>query len=235
MQYAKRQMELNVKRLFGAEVKRRRVDLGLSQEQLAERADLHRTYVSDVEGGKRNPSLASIERLAKALGTTLATVFMSVEQSHFPANTQASPGRVVDIILVEDSLNDIELTRTAFEHARIGNRLTVLRDGAQALDFLFRQGQYADQPNLSQNAIVLLDLHLPKIDGLEILRKLRADDRTRSIPVVVLTVSRRDEHIHEALELGADAYIIKPVNFDGLSQIGSKLSYKWALLQEQNT
>jgi Predicted transcriptional regulator with C-terminal CBS domains len=92
-------MEFDVKRLFGAEVKRRRTDLGMSQEQLAERADLHRTYVSDVEGGKRNPSLASIERLAKALGTSLATVFSSVERSLQPNGAEGSAAKALEILL----------------------------------------------------------------------------------------------------------------------------------------
>jgi CheY-like chemotaxis protein/DNA-binding XRE family transcriptional regulator len=227
-------MESDVKKLFGAEVKRRRLELAMSQEQLAEKADLHRTYVSDVEGGKRNPSLASIDRLAKALGTTLAMVFCSVEETRSPANAYNTPGHVVDIVLVEDSSNDVELTRAAFEHSRITNRLTVLRDGAQAVDFLFRQGQYADQPPLSQNCIVLLDLHLPKVDGLEILRRMKADHRTREIPVAVLTISRSDEHIQRAIQLGAAAYIVKPVDLQGLAQFGSKLSFRWALLQAEN-
>lgn len=227
-------MESDVKKLFGAEVKRRRVELDLSQEQLAEKADLHRTYVSDVEGGKRNPSLASIERLAKALGTTLATVFTSVEKVGSPVGLSNASGQVVDIVLVEDSMHDVELTRAAFEHSRITNRLMVLRDGAQALDFLFRQGQYADQPALSQNCIVLLDLHLPKVDGLEILRRMKTDNRTREIPVAVLTISRSDDHIKKAMQLGADAYIVKPVDLQGLAQVGSKLSFRWALLPAEN-
>ena len=228
-------MELDVKRLFGAEVKRRRTGLGMSQEQLAERADLHRTYVSDVEGGKRNPSLASIGRLAKALGTSLATVFSSVESTYIPFGIEAAgQGQVLDIVLIEDSPQDIELTRSAFEHSRLANQLTVLRDGNEALEFLFRQGKYADQPFLSQNTVVLLDLHLPKVDGLEILRRMRADDRTRSVPVVILTASRRDEHIRQAMQLGANSYIVKPVDFNGLNEVGSKLSLRWALLQAES-
>ncbi len=226
-------MELDVKRLFGAEVKRRRTGLGMSQEQLAERADLHRTYVSDVEGGKRNPSLASIGRLAKALGTSLATVFSSVERTYVPFGIEAA-GQVLDIVLIEDNPQDIELTRSAFEHSRLANQLTVLRDGNEALEFLFRQGKYADQPFLSQNTVVLLDLYLPKVDGLEILRRMRADDRTRSVPVVILTASRRDEHIRQAMQLGANSYIVKPVDFNGLNEVGSKLSLRWALLQAES-
>lgn len=205
----------------------------MSQEQLAERADLHRTYVSDVEGGKRNPSLASIERLAKALGTSLATVFSSVERSLQPNGAEGSAAKALEILLVEDSPQDVELTRAAFAHSRLANRLTVLRDGAQALDFLFRQGHYADQPFHSQNMVVLLDLLLPKIDGLEVLRRMRADERTREIPVVILTVSQRDEHMQEALRLGADSYIVKPVDFQGLSDVSSKLSFRWALVQAE--
>src|SRR5258708_35252013 len=105
-------MELDVKRLFGAEVKRRRTGLGMSQEQLAERADLHRTYVSDVEGGKRNPSLASIGRLAKALGTSLATVFSSVERTYVPLGIEAA-GQFLNIVLLGDNTRDSVFYRSA--------------------------------------------------------------------------------------------------------------------------
>src|SRR5205809_7528918 len=111
--------KMDLKKTFGAEVKRRRTDLGISQEELAERANLHRTYVSDVEAGKRNPSLASIQRLTLALGASLGAIFASVENGK-PANgNDALSAKLGDILLVEDNVKDIELTLTAFRHAKL--------------------------------------------------------------------------------------------------------------------
>src|SRR6266403_4851782 len=126
---------IDMRKLFGADVKRRRTDLGLSQEQLAEQADLHRTYVSDVESGKRNPSLASIDRLARALGASLGSVFAGLEQE---AQSNGLSGEVavnqpVDILLVEDNPEDVELTLAAFSRAKLANPVQVASDGLQAL------------------------------------------------------------------------------------------------------
>jgi two-component system, response regulator len=164
----------------------------------------------------------------------LATVFSSVEASHLSSSAGAA-SQVLDIVLIEDNPQDVELTRSAFELSRLANHLTVLRDGKEALEFLFRLGKYADQPLSTQNTVVLLDLSLPKVDGLEILRRMRADDRTRTVPVFILTASRRDEHIRQAMQLGANSYIVKPVDFNGLNEVGSKLSLRWALLQAETT
>src|SRR5262249_15792499 len=130
---------VDVKKGFGAEVRRRRNDLGWSQEDLAARAELHRTYVSDVEAGKRNPSLQSMQRLAAALGATIGTVFGAVEGM---AGQIGAEENAVEILLVEDDPRDVELTLMAFKKARLTNRIEVLHDGAEALDFVFRRGAY---------------------------------------------------------------------------------------------
>jgi CheY-like chemotaxis protein/DNA-binding XRE family transcriptional regulator len=224
---------VDMRKLFGAEVKRRRNGLGLSQEQLAEQADLHRTYVSDVESGKRNPSLASIDRLARALGASLGSVFAGLEQEA-RANGRADDPAIdqqVDILLVEDTPVDVDLTLAAFGRAKLANPVQVANDGAQALDFLFCRGQFAKRRPENRPQIVLLDLNLPGVHGLEVLKQIRAHPRTRSIHVVVLTISRRDDHIEEALRLGAAAYIVKPVDFRNLSEVTQKLSFRWALLE----
>jgi CheY-like chemotaxis protein/DNA-binding XRE family transcriptional regulator len=219
----------DVQKGFGAEVKRRRIQLGISQEKLAERANLHRTYVSDVEAGKRNPSLASIQRLTLALGASLGAIFASVEDGK-NANGEAGAPKLGDILLVEDNAKDIELTLAAFRQAKLTNPIQVVHDGIEALDFVFCRGHYAKRPRTERPQVVLLDLQLPKIHGLEVLRRIKADEFARKIPVVVLTVSQRDDHIHEALRLGAQSYIVKPVDFQNFSESTSKLSFRWAML-----
>jgi CheY-like chemotaxis protein/DNA-binding XRE family transcriptional regulator len=219
----------DVQKGFGAEVKRRRIQLGFSQEKLAERANLHRTYVSDVEAGKRNPSLASIQRLTVALGASLGAIFASVEDGKNSNGESLSP-KLGDILLVEDNHKDIELTLAAFRQAKLTNPIQVIHDGIEALDYVFCRGNYAKRPKTDRPQVVLLDLHLPKIHGLEVLRRIKADEFARKIPVVVLTVSQRDDHIQEALRLGAQSYIVKPVDFQNFSQSTSKLSFRWAML-----
>jgi two-component system response regulator len=219
----------DVQKGFGAEVKRRRVQLGISQEKLAERANLHRTYVSDVEAGKRNPSLASIQRLTLALGASLGAIFASVEDGK-NSNGEPNSPKLGDILLVEDNHKDIELTLAAFRQAKLTNPIHVIHDGIEALDYVFCRGNYAKRPRTERPQVVLLDLHLPKIHGLEILRRIKGDEFARKIPVVVLTVSQRDDHIQEALRLGAQSYIVKPVDFQNFSQSTSKLSFRWAML-----
>ena len=219
------------KKEFGAAVKSERMRLGLSQETLAERADLHRTYITDIERGARNLSLETIYKLAAALGVSIETLFVRPElrgQSEHsgPAGTRS----LVDVLLVEDNPRDVELTQEAFKNAGLTNRLLVVRDGESALDFIFCRRQYANRRMENNPQVLLLDLNLPKVNGLEVLRRIKADERTRHLQVVVLTGSRSDEHIRQALTLGAHAYIVKPVDFDSFSKITPKLSLQWALL-----
>ncbi len=117
--------------------------LGISQEELSERAGMHRTYITDIEAGRRNPSLESIQRLAKALEVSVGAIFSTIEESqgaYASAGMQHAPGRVRGILLVEDSVNDIELTLEAFKAAQLANPVAIVRDGAEALDYLFCRG-----------------------------------------------------------------------------------------------
>ncbi len=226
----------NVKKEFGAAVRAYRLRLGISQETLAERAELHRTYITDVERGARNISLESISRLARALDLSVSSLFSGPGSARL--GRVKSPGaqaETVDILLVEDDPKDIELTTEAFGAARLSNRMDVVQDGAAALDFLFREGQYARRKTAEGPLVVLLDLHLPKIHGLEVLRRLRADERTRTLQVVVLTTSRNDADLREALRLGAAAYIVKPLDFQTFSSITPQLNLSWTLLNPQET
>jgi CheY-like chemotaxis protein len=225
--------KIDVKKQFGAVVRFRRDHLGISQEELAGRAGLHRTYISDVERGARNVSLESIHRLAVALEVPLSVLFSRLEEtsSEKSAIPSLSSDELVEILIVEDSVEDAELTIKALKDMRMTNRIRVVRDGAAALDFLFCKGEYAHRKRHDRPHIILLDLGLPKIDGLEVLRQIKADVRTRTIPVVVLTVSGRDRDIAASQRLGAEAYIVKPVDFQNLSGVTPQLSLQWALLK----
>jgi len=214
----------DLKLIFGSTVKSRRTELGISQEELADRAGLHRTYISDVERGARNPSLGSIEKLARALGSSVPSLFERALDEDISA-------RAVEILLVEDNARNAELTRRAFRNARITNPVRVVRDGTEALDFLFATGSHAARRNEPPPGVIVLDLNLPKIGGLEILRRIKADKRTRGIPVVVLTVSARSREMNECRRLGAASCVVKPVGFQKFTEAASHLEMEWALVK----
>jgi CheY-like chemotaxis protein len=128
----------------------------------------------------------------------------------------------------------VQLTLQALKEAKIANPIQVVRDGAEALDFLFCTGPYAHRRPSDRPQVILLDLGLPKISGLEVLRRIKADPRTRTIPVVVLTGSRHDHGALASRELGTKAYIVKPVDFKNLSEVTPQLSLHWALVKPRN-
>lgn len=136
----------------------------------------------------------------------------------------------VEILLVEDNPADEELTLHSFRRNHLANRVYVVRDGAEALDFLFGRGEYSSRAGLDGPRVILLDLKLPKVDGLEVLRAIKADARTRSIPVVVLTSSREEQDIVRSYELGVNSYIVKPVNFEQFAEAIRELGFYWLLL-----
>lgn len=229
-----RMNNFGVKSSFATAVRAFRGRLDISQEELAGRAGLHRTYVSDIERGVRNLSLESIEKLARALETSVAALFSSVSQQLGSAGGAPSSGafeELVEILLIEDNRDDVDLTLHAFRRMKISNRVQVVSDGAEAIDFLFRRGRYAQRPMSGQPQLILLDLNLPKIGGLEVLRRVKGDERTRTIPVIVLTNSQRDRDIAESRRLGAETYIVKPVDFQRLSKVTPGLSLHWALIK----
>jgi CheY-like chemotaxis protein/DNA-binding XRE family transcriptional regulator len=226
---------IDVKKGFGLAIKKWRGNSGISQEELAWRAGLHRSYLADIERGARNVSLQSIDKLAKALHVSLSTLFQPLESSAELSPPAASPGvgaKPVDILLVEDDPRDVELTLNAFRAARLTNRVQVVKDGAEASDYIFCRGVYRRRKRAEGPGVVLLDLSLPKVHGLEVLREIKADRQTRNLRVVVLTASRRDEHMREALRLGAEAYLVKPVDFHRFSTITPQLDFAWTLRPE---
>jgi two-component system, response regulator len=215
-------------------VKRLRNQLGISQEVLAELAELDRTYIGHVERGARNVSLSTIDKLARALKVSTATLLSAPgEMCVQPGDARRDlvAGYCVDILMVEDRQRDVELTLQAFKRAEISNSVHVVRDGAEALDFLFCTGRYASRRMEFPPELVLLDLQLPKVGGMEVLRRIKDDRRTRNIHVVVLTASRSDQVIEEAMRLDAAAFIIKPVDFQNFSEVTSRLNFRWALLE----
>ncbi len=135
------------------------------------------------------------------------------------------------ILIVEDSANDLELTLNALERSRLANDVVVARDGAEAADYLFRRGAYADRP-AGNPVVVLLDLKLPKIDGLELLKMIRDNDEAGRTPVVLLTSSREERDVITGYKLGVNAYVVKPVHFAEFVQAIQDLGVFWALLNE---
>lgn len=144
----------------------------------------------------------------------------------------ASDGRPVEILLVEDNPNDVELTLHAFEKERLANRIHVARDGAEALEYLFCTGAYAQRNLQDTPRLVLLDLKLPKVSGIEVLRRVRSDPSTEMLPVVALTCSREDKDIEECCRLGVNSYIVKPVEFDKFTEVVGQLGYYWLLMNQ---
>jgi CheY-like chemotaxis protein len=136
----------------------------------------------------------------------------------------------VHILLVEDNPADAELCIRALRKHNLANELIWVKDGAEALDFLFEAGAYANSNGRDALKVILLDLRLPKIDGLEVLRRIRADERTRKIPVVVLTSSQEDLDVTESYSLGVNSFISKPVNFSEFSATVEKLGLYWLLI-----
>ncbi len=137
------------------------------------------------------------------------------------------------ILLVEDNPSDIELTRRAFEKSRIANPLVVAEDGLEALDYLFGTGAYQGRDPSDHPTLILLDLKLPKIDGLSVLRRIRADPRTRRTPVVILTSSTEEQDLATGYDVGVNSYIRKPVSFDQFVTAIGQLGIYWLILNEE--
>ena len=138
----------------------------------------------------------------------------------------------LEILLVEDNPSDVKLALRAFEKSSLANQVRVLRDGAEALEYLFCTGQYAYRSAVVQPKVVLLDLKLPLVDGHEVLRQMRADPRTQMIPVVVLTSSNAEKDLIESYKLGVNSYIQKPVDFDQFSAVVRQLGFYWLVVNK---
>lgn len=138
----------------------------------------------------------------------------------------------VQVLLVEDTIEDAELMMRALRKAGFANDLRHLEDGPEALDYLLARGSYADRDNLCPPRLVILDLKLPRMSGLEVLRQMREEELTRTVPVVVMTSSREDSDLQEAYDLGANSYVVKPVDFGQFVDAMDRLGYYWLLINE---
>ena len=139
----------------------------------------------------------------------------------------------VDILLVDDNPDDVELALYALRRNQLANHIHVVNDGVEALDFLFCKGEYANR-NCAQNPkLVLLDIKMPKLNGLEVLKEIRSDERTAGIPVVILTTSKEERDLIESYRLGVNSYIVKPVDFEQFSDAVRRLGFYWLLLNER--
>ncbi|HET59134.1 MAG TPA: response regulator [Chloroflexi bacterium] len=140
--------------------------------------------------------------------------------------------KLIEILLVEDNPNDEELTLHALRKNKIINTIHVVRDGEEALEYIFCQGKYSHRSINKPPKVILLDLKLPKVEGLEVLRQIKRDDRTRTIPVVVLTSSQLERDIVESYRLGVNSFVSKPVEFDEFTRAVSDIGLYWAILNQ---
>jgi two-component system response regulator len=154
-----------------------------------------------------------------------------------PSTSLYPPWRIkmneVEILLVEDNPNDVELTLRALQKHHLANKVFVVENGQEAIDFLFGTGKYSDRQNMPLPRVVLLDLKLPKVDGIQVLEKIKSDERTRVIPVVVLTSSHEEKDIINSYNLGVNSYIVKPVEFESFIKAVADLGFYWLLLNKQ--
>ncbi len=138
----------------------------------------------------------------------------------------------IEILLVEDNPNDLELTLHALERHNLANKIHIVRDGEEAMDFLFCRGAFSARTFDAPPKVVLLDLKLPKVDGLEILRAVKADSRTKAVPVVVMTSSKQQRDLVESYQLGVNSYIQKPINFQEFQEVIRQLGYYWLAINQ---
>lgn len=138
----------------------------------------------------------------------------------------------VEILLVEDNPNDIDLTLHALHRDNLANRIHVARDGEEALDFLFCRNQYADRPRGVRPRLILLDLKLPKVDGIEVLRQIRSHPQTKALPVVILTASKEEKDVVNGYQLGVNSYIQKPIDFDKFRDTVKQLGLYWLVINQ---
>jgi two-component system, response regulator len=157
---------------------------------------------------------------------------LRIPHSAFIRRMIMDPNNTVEILLVEDNPRDVDLTLRAMRKRNLANKVHVVRDGAEALDFIFARGEYAQRDKDRRPKVILLDLKLPKVDGLEVLRQIKADETTRLIPVVILTSSNDERDMVESYRLGVNSYIAKPVDFDKFMDSVQTLGLYWLLINK---
>lgn len=214
----------DVKAVFGRTIRKQRSGLGMSQEELADRAGLHRTYISDVERGTRNLSLENIAKLAEALQISVASLF----DRPLDGTRNETP---VEILLVEDDAKDAEHAHKAFAKANMANPLHVVGDGRAAVDFVLARGRYAESRRDRIPGLVLLKLDLPKMPGVDVIRRLRTNALTQSIPIVIVGNARDQKRMTQCEPFGVEKFLSKPLDLRQLCAITLPLRFEWALVK----
>jgi two-component system response regulator len=138
----------------------------------------------------------------------------------------------VEVLLVEDNMHDAELTIRALKKINLANKLFHLKDGAEALDFVFAKGEFADRKISSQPKVIFLDIKMPKVDGIEVLRQLKTNSETKSIPVVIMTSSKEEQDVIISYNLGVNSYVVKPVNFEAFAKAICELGFYWLVINQ---
>ena len=231
---------MKLRQFVGAVIRDARLELNYTQEELAGQSGLHRTYITDVETGKRNISIESLEKIAAALNTPLSTLFQKLEEKrtqplqlvHRVRLNKAPVTRQIEILLVDDDISFIELTLHSFREANLKNVVHIARDGAEALEFIFATGDYENRKSLLTPSLIFLDLKLPKISGIEVLSKIRSNKKTKDIPVIITTSSQSTSDFIKINELGIKYYLTKPINFSELTNIVASYGLQWLLLEK---
>lgn len=139
----------------------------------------------------------------------------------------------IEILLVEDNIHDAEMTIRALNKVKLANNLVHVKDGEEALDFIFGTGQYAGRDIQQRPKVVLLDIKMPKVDGIEVLRQIKSNEATKSIPVVIMTSSREEQDVITSYQLGVNSYVVKPVNFEAFAAAISDLGLYWLIINQQ--
>ncbi|HET6254007.1 MAG TPA: response regulator [Puia sp.] len=138
----------------------------------------------------------------------------------------------VEVLLVEDNIHDAEMTIRSLKKVNLANNLVHVKDGEEALDFIFAQGIFSHRDVINAPKVILLDIKMPKVDGIEVLRRLKSDEATRCIPVVIMTSSKEEQDIINSYELGVNSYVVKPVDFEGFAKAVSQLGMYWLLTNQ---
>ena len=138
----------------------------------------------------------------------------------------------VEILLVEDNPHDAEMTIRALKKANLANKLIHLKDGAEALDFIFAKGAFSDRQIENKPKVILLDIKMPKVDGIQVLRQIKSNDTTKTIPVVIMTSSKEEQDVITSYNLGVNSYVVKPVDFEGFAKAVSELGFYWLITNQ---
>ena len=138
----------------------------------------------------------------------------------------------VEILLVEDNPHDAEMTIRALRKVNLANKLIHVKDGAEALDFIFSKGAFSERDRRDKPKVILLDIKMPKVDGIEVLRQIKSNDDTKAIPIVIMTSSKEEQDIITSYDLGVNSYVVKPVDFEGFAKAVSELGFYWLITNE---